>query len=206
VPRVFYFITKIVLQKRFAISFLTLDWRDINYRFVAVRSPFLFILVSRFLYIFFAFFLVYFYFYFYFPLRSRVLERLLVLIFILLLYRFIFIFLFLESPSDVGYRKKVLLNYADKSGFDPFDPLNWYSQPLDQIMLFKVPFLILPCVSIKCCNIFFSSAAAAWLVCGFLECAKGRWYTYMGEDRNHMITFDFDLNGTIIKWGCVRIK
>jgi hypothetical protein len=29
---------------------------------------------------------------------------------------------------------------------------------------------------------------------------------YLGEDRTHMITFDFDLNGTIIKWGCVRNK
>jgi hypothetical protein len=34
-------------------------------------------------------------------------------------------------------------------------------------------------------------------------------HTYMGEDRcrrTHMITFDFDLNGTIIKWSCVRNK
>eukprot|EP00026_Physarum_polycephalum_P001151 Phypoly_transcript_01152.p1 GENE.Phypoly_transcript_01152~~Phypoly_transcript_01152.p1 ORF type:complete len:1060 (-),score=94.29 Phypoly_transcript_01152:294-3473(-) len=42
-----------------------------------------------------------------------------------------------ESPSDVGYRKKVFINYAQKCGFDPFYPHNWYSQPLDQIMLFK---------------------------------------------------------------------
>jgi hypothetical protein len=28
----------------------------------------------------------------------------------------------------------------------------------------------------------------------------------MGEDRTHRTTFDFDLNGTIIKWGCVRNK
>jgi hypothetical protein len=28
----------------------------------------------------------------------------------------------------------------------------------------------------------------------------------MGEDRTHMITFYFDFNGTIIKWGCVRNK
>jgi pyruvate/2-oxoglutarate dehydrogenase complex dihydrolipoamide dehydrogenase (E3) component len=37
----------------------------------------------------------------------------------------------------------------------------------------------------------------------------GRWYAYwvrIGEDRTHMITFDFDLNGTIIKWGCVWNK
>jgi hypothetical protein len=34
----------------------------------------------------------------------------------------------------------------------------------------------------------------------------GRWYAYMREDRTHMTTFDLDLNGTIIKWGCVRNK
>jgi pyruvate/2-oxoglutarate dehydrogenase complex dihydrolipoamide dehydrogenase (E3) component len=28
----------------------------------------------------------------------------------------------------------------------------------------------------------------------------------IGEDRTHMITFYFDLNGTTIKWGCVRNK
>jgi hypothetical protein len=28
----------------------------------------------------------------------------------------------------------------------------------------------------------------------------------MREDRTHMTTFDFDLNGTIFKWGCVRNK
>jgi hypothetical protein len=28
----------------------------------------------------------------------------------------------------------------------------------------------------------------------------------IGEDRIHMIAFYFDLNGTTIKWGCVRNK
>jgi hypothetical protein len=28
----------------------------------------------------------------------------------------------------------------------------------------------------------------------------------MCEDKTHMTTFDFDLNGTIIKWGCVKNK
>jgi hypothetical protein len=28
----------------------------------------------------------------------------------------------------------------------------------------------------------------------------------MCEDRTHRTTFDFDLNGIIIKWGCVRNK
>jgi hypothetical protein len=28
----------------------------------------------------------------------------------------------------------------------------------------------------------------------------------MGDDKTHMTTFYFDLNGTIIKWGCVRNK
>jgi hypothetical protein len=67
-----------------------------------------------------------------------------------------------------------------------------------------------PSVSIKCCNFFFFLPLPLRDLCGFLECATEavciHIWVRIGADRTHMITFDFDLNGTIIKWGCVRNK
>jgi len=39
--------------------------------------------------------------------------------------------------NDAANRKKFFEDYAKANGFDPLDPINWYSRPLSAIKLVK---------------------------------------------------------------------
>ena len=44
----------------------------------------------------------------------------------------------IESWRDVESRKQLFISYAKEHAFDPLHPTNWYSQPFDRILSFKV--------------------------------------------------------------------
>jgi hypothetical protein len=48
------------------------------------------------------------------------------------------VLILIASWNSEEKRKKFFIEFAQRNGFDPYNPENWYSQPIKNVMLAKV--------------------------------------------------------------------